>query len=594
MKEKKESSFSRLMGFAENYKSFTYISLVLSAVSSVLALLPFYYIWKIIKEVLDIMPNFQNTTGIVENGVLAVAFALLSMLIYIAALLCSHTSAFRVQANMRKQMMHKIVTLSLGEIEKIGSGKLRKTVNDCSSATETYLAHQLPDMVGSMVTPIGLLMFLFAFDWRFGLISLIPIVLSFVIMMVFMTGKTLQTKMEEYQNALDDMSNEAVEYVRGIPVVKAFGQSVFSFRKFKKSIDSYSEWAIDYTKNLRVPMAIFTMFINGIFAFIIFGGLIFVRGGVTNELILNILFYIIITPVLTVTMTKIMFQSENKMIVEDAFKRIDSIMNIEPLKTSEATKVRDSSVEFKNVSYSYDGEIKAIDDVSLEIKPNQTVAFVGPSGGGKTTLANLITRFFDAQSGEVLVGGVNVKNIEKEELNNTVSYVFQNSKLINASIRDNVLLGKPNASIEEVMSALKKAQCLDIIDKFDKGIETVIGSKGVYLSGGETQRIAIARAILKDAPIVVLDEATAYADPENEQQIQKAFEGLVKGKTVIMIAHRLSTIQDADLILVMKQGELVESGTHDALVKQGGEYAKLWSNYTKTTKWHIGNVVKVC
>ena len=448
MKEKKESSFSRLMGFAENYKSFTYISLVLSAVSSVLALLPFYYIWKIIKEVLDIMPNFQNTTGIVENGVLAVAFALLSMLIYIAALLCSHTSAFRVQANMRKQMMHKIVTLSLGEIEKIGSGKLRKTVNDCSSATETYLAHQLPDMVGSMVTPIGLLMFLFAYDWRFGLISLIPIVLSFVIMMVFMTGKTLQTKMEEYQNALDDMSNEAVEYVRGIPVVKAFGQSVFSFRKFKKSIDSYSEWAIDYTKNLRVPMAIFTMFINGIFAFIIFGGLIFVRGGVTNELILNILFYIIITPVLTVTMTKIMFQSENKMIVEDAFKRIDSIMNIEPLKTSEAKKVRDSSVEFKNVSYSYDGEIKAIDDVSLEIKPNQTVAFVGPSGGGKTTLANLITRFFDAQSGEVLVGGVNVKNIEKEELNNTVSYVFQNSKLINASIRDNVLLGKPNAQTQ--------------------------------------------------------------------------------------------------------------------------------------------------
>ena len=587
MKEKKESSFSRLMGFAENYKSFTYISLVLSAVSSVLALLPFYYIWKIIKEVLDIMPNFQNTTGIVENGVLAVAFALLSMLIYIAALLCSHTSAFRVQANMRKQMMHKIVTLSLGEIEKIGSGKLRKTVNDCSSATETYLAHQLPDMVGSMVTPIGLLMFLFAFDWRFGLISLIPIVLSFVIMMVFMTGKTLQTKMEEYQNALDDMSNEAVEYVRGIPVVKAFGQSVFSFRKFKKSIDSYSEWAIDYTKNLRVPMAIFTMLINGIFAFIIFGGLIFVRGGVTNELILNILFYIIITPVLTVTMTKIMFQSENKMIVEDAFKRIDSIMNIEPLKTSEAKKVRDSSVEFKNVSYSYDGEIKAIDDVSLEIKPNQTVAFVGPSGGGKTTLANLITRFFDAQSGEVLVGGVNVKNIEKEELNNTVSYVFQNSKLINASIRDNVLLGKPNASIEEVMSALKKAQCLDIIDKFDKGIETVIGSKGVYLSGGETQRIAIARAILKNSPIVILDEATAFADPDNEVKIQKALDELSKDKTVIMIAHRLSTVKNADCIFVLQNGKLVEQGSAKELNDKNGLFDSMLKNYLTSVKWKV-------
>lgn len=587
MKEKKESSFSRLMGFAENYKSFTYISLMLSAVSGVLALLPFYYIWKIIKEVLDVMPNFQNATGIVKNGAFAVIFALLSMLIYIAALLCSHTSAFRVQANMRKQMMHKIVTLPLGEIEKIGSGKLRKTVNDCSSATETYLAHQLPDMVGSIVTPIGLLMFLLAFDWRFGLISLIPIVLSFVVMMVFMTGKTLQTKMEEYQNALDNMSNEAVEYVRGIPVVKAFGQSVFSFRKFKKSIDSYSEWAIDYTQNLRVPMAIFTTLINGIFAFIIFGGLIFVRGGVTNELILNILFYIIITPVLTVTMTKIMFQSENKMIVEDAFKRIDSIMNIEPLKTSETKKVRDSSVEFKNVSYSYDGETKAIDDVSLEIKPNQTVAFVGPSGGGKTTLANLITRFFDAQSGEVLVGGVNVKNIEKEELNNTVSYVFQNSKLINASIRDNVLLGKPNASIEEVMSALEKAQCLDIIDKFDKGIETVIGSKGVYLSGGETQRIAIARAILKNSPIVILDEATAFADPDNEVKIQKALDELSKDKTVIMIAHRLSTVKNADCIFVLQNGKLVEKGSAKELNDKNGLFASMFKNYLTSVKWKV-------
>ena len=418
MKEKrsqKESNFSRLMDYAENYRYFTYISLVLSAVSSALALLPFYYIWKIIKEVLDVMPNFENATGIVKNGVTAVVFAALSMLIYIVALMCSHTSAFRVQANMRKQMMHKIIQLPLGEIEKFGSGKLRKIVNDCSGATETYLAHQLPDMVGSVVTPIGLLIFLIAFDWRFGLISLIPIVLSFVVMMVFMTGKTLQQKMAEYQNALDDMSNEAVEYVRGIPVVKAFGQSVFSFKKFKKAIDSYSQWTIAYTKNLRMPMAMFTMLINGIFAFIIFGGLIFTKDGVTNDLILNILFYVIITPILTVTMTKVMFQSENKMIVADAFKRIDSVMNIEPLKSTKCQNPKDSSVQLKNVSYSYDGEIKAIDDVSLDIKSGQTVAFVGPSGGGKTTLANLITRFFDADSGEVLVGGVNVKNIKKED-----------------------------------------------------------------------------------------------------------------------------------------------------------------------------------
>lgn len=588
MKEKKESNFSRLMDYAENYKYFTYISLVLSAVSSALALLPFYYIWKIIKEVLDVMPNFENATGIVKNGVTAVVFAALSMLIYIVALMCSHTSAFRVQANMRKQMMHKIIQLPLGEIEKFGSGKLRKIVNDCSGATETYLAHQLPDMVGSVVTPIGLLIFLIAFDWRFGLISLIPIVLSFVVMMVFMTGKTLQQKMAEYQNALDDMSNEAVEYVRGIPVVKAFGQSVFSFKKFKKAIDSYSQWTIAYTKNLRIPMACFTTLINGIFAFIIFGGLIFTKGGVTNDLILNILFYVIITPILTVTMTKVMFQSENKMLVEDSFKRIDSVMNIEPLKSTKCQKPKDSSVQLKNVSYSYDGKVKAIDNVTLDIKSGQTVAFVGPSGGGKTTLANLITRFFDADSGEVLVGGVNVKNIAKEDLTNTVSYVFQDSKLITGSIFDNICLAKPDADLDEVMSALEKAQCMDIIEKFDSGVDTVIGSNGVYLSGGETQRVAIARAILKNAPIVILDEATAFADPDNEVKIQKALNELSKNKTVIMIAHRLSTVKNADCIFVLQNGKLIEQGKTEELCSQNGVFASMLKNYLTSVKWKVG------
>ena len=587
MKEKNESNFLRLMGFAENYKCLTYISLLLSGVSSALALLPFYYIWKIIKEVLEVMPNFENAAGIVKNGIFAVVFAVLSMIIYIASLMCSHTSAFRVQANMRKQMMHKIVQLPLGEIEKFGSGKLRKIVNDCSAATETYLAHQLPDMVGSVVTPVGLLIFLFVFDWRFGLISLIPIALSFLIMMVFMTGKTLRQKMEEYQNALDNMSNEAVEYVRGIPVVKAFGQSVFSFRKFKKSIDSYSQWAITYTKNLRLPMAMFTMLINGIFAFIIFGGLIFAKGEITNELILNILFYVIITPILTVTMTKIMFQSENKMIVADAFKRIDSVMNISPLEATKCQKPTDASVQLKNVSYSYDGEIKAIDNVSLDIKSGQTVAFVGPSGGGKTTLANLITRFFDADSGEVLVGGVNVKNIAKEDLTNAVSYVFQDSKLITGSIFENVRLSKPDADLDEVMSALKNAQCMDIIEKFDSGVDTVIGSNGVYLSGGEAQRIAIARAILKNAPIVILDEATAFADPDNEVKIQKALNELSKSKTVIMIAHRLSTVQNADCIYVLKDGRLIEQGKSGELCKQNGVFATMLENYLTSVKWKV-------
>lgn len=587
MEKKKQSNLSRLMDYAKGYKYFTYVSWVLSGISSALALLPFYYIWKIIKEVLEVMPDFQNATGIVKNGVMAVVFSILSMVIYICALMCSHTSAFRVQANLRKDMMHHIVKLPLGELEKFGSGRLRKTVNDCSAATETYLAHQLPDMVGSIVTPIGLLVFLFVFDWRFGLISLIPIVLSFVIMMAFMTGKTLQQKMTEYQNALDDMSNEAVEYVRGIPVVKAFGQSVFSFRRFKKSIDSYSNWAIDYTKNLRFPMIIFTMLINGIFAFIIFGGLIFTKGGVTNGIILNILFYIIITPVLTVTMTKVMFQSENKMIVEDAFKRIDSVMNISPLEATKCQKPTDASVQLKNVIYSYDGEVKAIDNVSLKINAGQTVAFVGESGGGKTTLASLISRFFDADEGEVLIGGVDVKNIDKKELMNTVSFVFQNSKLINASIFDNVRLAKPDATAEDVMSALKKAQCMDIIEKFGSGVDTVIGPNGVYLSGGETQRLAIARAILKNAPIVILDEATAFADPDNEVKIQKALDELSKDKTVIMIAHRLSTVKNVDCIYVLAGGKLAEQGGAQILAEQNGVFANMLRNYLTSVKWKV-------
>ena len=587
MKEKKQSDFSRLMGYAKEYKSLTYLSLALSAISSAFALLPFYFIWKIIKEVLETMPDFNGAGNTVHNAVLAVVFSVLSMLIYVAALMCSHKSAFRVQANMRKSMMHHIASLPIGEIEKFGSGKLRKTVTDCAASTETYLAHQLPDSVGSIVTPVGLLAFLFIFDWRFGLISLIPIALSFVVMMAFMTGNTLKKKMSEYQNALDDMSNEAVEYVRGIPVVKAFGQSVFSFRKFKKSIDSYSEWAIDYTKNLRLPMTLFTMLINGIFAFIIFGALIFAKGGITHDLILNILFYIIITPVLTVTMTKAMFQSENKMIVSDALGRMDCVLNIKPFETGESKKPCDSSVELRNVSFSYDGEANAVDNVSLKIGAGQTAAFVGPSGGGKTTLANLIGRFIDADSGEVLIGGVNVKNIDKAELNSNVSFVFQNSRLINASIFDNVRLAKPDANADEVMYALKKAQCMDIIEKFDSGIDTVIGSKGVYLSGGEMQRLAIARAVLKDAPIVILDEATAFSDPDNEVKIQKALTELSKNKTVIMIAHRLSTVKNADCIFVLDGGKITEHGSAEELYKKGGVFASMLKNYLTSVKWKV-------
>ena len=586
---KKQSNLSKLMGYAGNFRFLTYASWSLSGVSAAFALVPFYFLWRIINEVLTVMPDFAKATGLTHNGWMAVLFAALSLLIYICALMCSHLAAFRVQANLRKAMLHHVITLPLGTLEKEGSGKVRKTIQECSGATETFLAHQLPDMVGAYVTPLGLVVLLFAFDWRFGLICLIPIVLSFVVMMVFMTGPTLKVKMQEYQNALEDMSNEAVEYVRGVPVVKTFGQTVYSFEKFKKSIDRYSEWAISYTKSMRIPMCLLTILINGIFAFILAAGIWFTKGGISTTLVLNILFYIILTPILTVTMTKIMFQSENNMLLEDAMKRMDNILSLEPLKeTRNAKNPTDNSVELRHVSYCYDEKTQALKDISLSIKGGQTVAFVGPSGGGKTTLANVISRFFDVKEGEVLIGGVNVKDISKEKLMETVSFVFQNSRLIKGTILDNVKLGKPDAAEEEVMTALRQAQCMDIVEKMPDGVHTVIGTNGVYLSGGEGQRIAIARAILKNAPIIILDEATAFADPDNEVRVQAAFKELAKDRTVIMIAHRLSTVTSADCIYVLKDGSIAEHGTDSELKNKGGIYAEMMKNYISSVNWKVG------
>ena len=585
---KKQSNFSRLMNYAGPYKGLVCLSWILSGISAVLALLPFYYLWKIIQEVLDVMPDFAQATGLTHNGWMALITAVASMLVYIAGLMCSHIAAFRVQANLRKGMMSHIMTLPLGVMERLGSGKVRKTVNECSASTETYLAHQLPDMVGAYVTPVGLLFMLFAFDWRFGLFCLVPIALSFVVMMTQMTGPVLKEKMNEYQNALEDMSNEAVEYVRGIPVVKTFGQTVFSFRRFRDSIDRYSEWAISYTKSMRRPMCLLTMLINGIFAFILGEGLWLATGNLSNDLILNILFYIIITRVLTVTMTKIMFQSENTMLLDDSMKRIDELLDLEPLPENGKKLPKDYSISLKNVSYSYDGEEKALNNISLDIASGETVAFVGPSGGGKTTLANIISRFFDADEGQVSIGGVNVKDIPKAKLMETVSFVFQNGHLLKGSILENVRMARPAASEEEVLQALEQAQCMDIIAKFPEGSHTVIGTEGVYLSGGEQQRIGIARAILKNAPILILDEATAYADPDNEVRIQEALDALAKDKTVILIAHRLSTVADADRIFVLKDGAVEESGSSEELQKQGGIFAEMMTDYTSSIQWKVG------
>ena len=589
---KKQSNLSRLLTIAGSYRYLTYASWILSAISALIALVPYYFIWQVMREVLEVAPDFSRAQNLTYNGWMAVMFAVIAVLVYIAGLMCSHLGAFRIATNLRLQSMNHIVKLPLGFAEHFGSGKLRKIVNESSAATETYLAHQLPDRANALATPCGLLVLLFVFDWRLGLLSLAPVLLGFLIMMA-MTGKEMQQKMKEYQNALDDMSNEAVEYVRGIPVVKTFGQTIFSFKKFKDSIDRYKVWVIAYTKQLRTPMMFYTAAINGVFVFLIAGALLFTQDQVTTEFLLNLVFYIIITPIISVTLTRIMFQSENAMIVDDALQRIDSVLNLEPLKeTAHPKHPKDGSVELEQVHFSYDGEKEVLKGISISIPAGQTVAFVGPSGGGKTTLANLISRFFDPQSGTVRVGGVDVREIPKEELMNTVSFVFQNSRLIKASVFENVRLGKPKATREEVMAALKNAQCDDILEKLPDGMDTVIGTKGVYLSGGEQQRIAIARVMLKNTPIIILDEATAFADPDNETRVQAAFSKLSQGKTVIMIAHRLSTVAGADQIYVVKGGQIAESGSSRELMERGGLFARMWKNYQTSVQWKVQKEVQ--
>ena len=576
---KKQSNLSRLMEYAGSYRYLTYTSWGLSAVSAFITLVPLWYIWRIAGEVLREAPDFSNAEHLARNGIMAVVFSILSVVVYMGALMCSHLSAFRVKTNLMLAMTHHIQKFPLGFMNHFGSGNMRKIINESSGAAETYLAHQLPDKCSALATPIGLIVLLLLFDWRMGLLSLAPVALGFLVMSS-MTGENMQKKMKEYQDALGDMSNEAVEYVRGIPVVKTFGQTVFSFKRFKGAIDRYQIWVISYTKQLRLPMMVYTTVINSVFVFLTAAALVMTAEQITDTFLLNLIFYIIITPVISLTLTKIMFQSENEMVVSDTMKRIDSILKMEPLaQSTHPQKPKDGSVIVEDVMYSYDGKKNALEHISMKLQSGQTVAFVGPSGGGKTTLANLISRFFDAQKGNIYIGGINVKDIAKEDLMNTVSFVFQNSRLIKGTILENVRMARPNATKEEVLEALQKAQCMDIVQKFPLGIETIIGTNGVYLSGGEQQRIAIARVILKNTPIIILDEATAFADPDNENKVQKAFAELAKDRTVIMIAHRLSTIVDADCIYVLEDGKLKEHGTSRELLAQKKKKKKMWENY---------------
>lgn len=590
MKTKKQSALSRLMDIAGEHKYLVYLSWILAVLSAWIALVPFYDVWRIIKEILEVKPDYANATHITAYGWQAVEFALLAMAVYIVALMCSHKAAFRVQSNMRVSMMEHIMKLPLGYVESQGTGKIRKVVNDSSAATETFIAHNLPDKAVSAATPVGLLVMMMVFDWRLGLISLIPAAIAFILMGTLMMGPKMAEDMKQYQNSLETMSAEAVEYVRGIPVVKTFGQTVFSFKRFKAAIDDYEKWTLDYTKSMMLPMIGFTTASNGIFAALIIAAYTLGGNQITTQFALNLIFYILITSTLTTTLMKVAYAGESQMIVEDALNRMDGIFAVSPLPLSDKKNIpKDSSISIENVTFAYDeSKDNAIDGITMHVKAGEHVALVGPSGGGKTTLASLIARFWDVKSGSIRLGGADVKDIDAKELMNQVSYVFQDSKLLKMSILENVRMGRPDACDDEVMKALQAAQCMDIIEKFPDGVNTVIGSKGIYVSGGEAQRLSIARAFLKNAPVLILDEATAFADPDNERLVQKAFENLAKDKTVIMIAHRLSTVTDADCIYVLKDGRIAESGTHDELTAKNGIYTHMWNEYNKSVNWQVG------
>ena len=595
MEKQKSGELSRMFSYAGNFHILTILGCILSGISTILSMLPFVCIWLVIRDLIQAFAagDISLATESTHYAWMAVAFAVASILIYFIALNCTHLAAFRTATNMRKSAIHHIVTLPLGYFSQNASGRLRKIIDDNAGLTEGFLAHQLPDLTGAAVMPFAVIVLIFLFDWRLGICCLIPMGISVIFLKQMMGGDNAQF-MSKYMTALETMNKEAVEYIRGIPVVKVFQQTIYSFKNFHAAIEEYEKFASGYALKCRIPLTGFTVTLNGTFVLLIPVAM-FILSGISGQaayenIVLDFLFYSLFTPVCATMMNRIMFASEQLMAAKSAVSRIDEILQEKPLKEPEHPMIpTDASIVFSDVSFAYPGaKEKALDHISFEVPAGKTVALVGASGSGKSTAASLIPRFYDVQSGSVTVGGVDVRNIEKRELMKRVAFVFQNTHLFKDTLLNNIKAARPDATREEVLQAADEAQCKDIIDRLPNGLDTLVGTGGTYLSGGENQRIALARAILKDAPIIILDEATAFADAENEHQIQLAFERLTQNKTVLMIAHRLSTIQDADLILVFKDGQIAERGTHKELIAANGIYSSMWKDYRTSIAWKVG------
>ncbi len=589
MKQKKQSSLARILGYAGGHRNLTLLGCILSALSAVLGLIPYVCVWLAARDVLETWPALTGVSGSARWGWTAVWTAVISIVLYFAALMSTHIAAFRTARNIRRSAMAHVLKLPLGFFTGSQSGRLRKLIDDNAGLTEDLLAHKLPDLAGTIVTPVAAVLMLFLFDWKMGLLCLLTMVLALLSMCLMMGGKNAGF-FHRYQKEIERMSGEAVEYVRGIPVVKMFQQTVYSFKAFYAAIRDYSDLASQYAMSCRVGQTCFLTFINGAFALLIPAALLLASGGDVRAVLVNFIFYALFAPACGQMINRIMYMSEAVMEADEAVGRLDEILSQEPMENTDIEKQpADAAVSFDHVTFTYPGADRpALSDVSFAVRPGQVTALVGPSGGGKTTAASLIPRFWDADSGAVSIGGVNVKEMDTEDLMKQTAFVFQDTRLFKESLLENIRAARPDASREEVLSAAHAAQCDDILEKLPQGLDTVVGARGVYLSGGEQQRIALARAILKDAPIVVLDEATAFADPENEHQIQKAFEALIRNKTVLMIAHRLSTVQDADHIIVLSGGKIAEQGSHESLLAQHGVYAAMWEDYQRSARWKVG------
>ena len=588
MKQKKQSSLSRILSYAGGHKNLTLLGCILSALSAILGLIPYVCVWLAARNVLETWPDPSGISGLAHWGWTAVWTAIGSIVLYFMALMSTHIAAFRTARNIRRTAMAHVLKLPLGFFTGNQSGRLRKLIDDNAGLTEDLLAHKLPDLAGTIITPIAAIIMLFLFDWKMGLLCLLTMVLALLSMCLMMGGKNAGF-FHRYQKEIERMSGEAVEYVRGIPVVKMFQQTVYSFKAFYAAIMDYSNLASQYAMSCRVGQTCFLTFINGAFALLIPAALLLSSGGDIRTVLVNFIFYALFAPACGQMINRIMYMSEAVMEADEAVGRLDEILGQKPMEESNVQKRPvNANISFDHVTFTYPGADRpALDDVSFSVRPGQVTALVGPSGGGKTTAASLIPRFWDADSGTVSIGGVNVRKIHTEDLMEQVAFVFQDTRLFKESLLENIRAARPNASREEVLAAAHAAQCDDILDKLPQGLDTVVGTKGIYLSGGEQQRIALARAILKDAPIVVLDEATAFADPENEQQIQKAFETLTKNKTVLMIAHRLSTIQNTDSIIVLSGGKVAEQGNHKSLLALQGVYTAMWEDYQRSAQWKV-------